>query len=95
MEDRVRDLELMSQVRTVRQQAIDDSRAGRLASVFSRSEGDERFVYVVKLLDVHPQLGKVAGRKLLSSLGVSSFQCVGDLTPDLKQQILVAVGELQ
>jgi hypothetical protein len=49
----------------------------------------------VKLLDVHPQLGKVAGRKLLSSLGVSSFQCVGDLTPDLKQQILVAVGELQ
>ncbi|CAB4657083.1 unannotated protein [freshwater metagenome] len=94
MEDRVRDLELMSQVRTVRQAAIEESRAGRLASVFSRSEGDERFIYVVKLLDVHPQLGKVAGRKLLASLGVSSFDCVGDLSPELMERILKSVGEL-
>lgn len=93
MEDRVRDLELMSQVRTVRQAAIEESRAGRLASVFSRSEGDERFIYVVKLLDVHPQLGKVAGRKLLASLGVSSFDCVGDLSPVLMERILKSVGE--
>ncbi|CAB4563867.1 MAG: hypothetical protein F2545_05435 [Actinobacteria bacterium] len=93
MEDRVRDLELMSQVRTVRQAAIEESRAGRLASVFSRSEGDERFIYVVKLLDVHPQLGKVAGRKLLASLGVSSFDCVGDLSPELMERILKSVGE--
>lgn len=93
MEDRVRDLELMSQVRTVRQAAIEESRAGRLASVFSRSEGDERFIYVVKLLDVHPQLGKVAGRKLLASLGVSSFDCVGDLSPELMEHILKSVGE--
>lgn len=93
MEDRVRDLELMSQVRTVRQAAIEESRAGRLASVFSRSEGDERFIYVVKLLDVHPQLGKVAGRKLLASLGVSSFDCVGDLSPKVMERILKSVGE--
>jgi hypothetical protein len=93
MEDRVRDLELMSQVRAVRQEAVNDARAGRLASVFSRAQGDERFVYVVKLLDVHPKLGKVAGRKLLASLGVSSFQCVGDLSPELMHEILTAVGE--
>jgi hypothetical protein len=93
MEDRVRDLELMSQVRAVRENAIEDARAGRLSSVFSRCEGDERLIYVVKLLDVHPQLGKVAGRKLLASLGVSSFQCVGDLSSGLKEQILTAVGE--
>jgi hypothetical protein len=93
MEDRVRDLELMSQVRAVRQIAIEDSRAGRLSSVFSRCEGDERFIYVVKLLDVHPKLGKVAGRKLLASLEVSSFLCLGDLSPELMQKILAAVGE--
>lgn len=94
MEDRVRDLELMSRVRTVRQAAIEESRTGRLSAVFSRSVGDERFIYVVKLLDVHPQLGKVAGRKLLASLGVSSFQCVGDLSPELMHKILHAVGEV-
>ena len=95
MEDRVRDLELMSQVRAVRHGAIEDARAGRLGAVFARCGGDERFIYVVKLLDVHPQLGKVAGRKLLSSLGVSSFQCLGDLSSELMEQILIAVGESQ
>jgi hypothetical protein len=94
MEERVRDLEMMSQVRAVRQAAIEDARSGRLASVFSRASGDERFIYVVKLLDVHPQLGKVAGRKLLASLGISSFQCVGNLSPELMQKILHAVGEV-
>ena len=94
MEERVRDLEMMSQVRAVRQAAIEDARSGRLASVFSRASGDERFIYVVKLLDVHPQLGKVAGRKLLASLGISSFQCVGNLSPKLMQKILHAVGEV-
>lgn len=93
MEDRVRDLEMMSRVRAVRQVAIEDARLGQLASVFSRASGDERFIYVVKLLDVHPQLGKVAGRKLLASLGISSFQCVGDLSAELKHKILQAVGE--
>jgi hypothetical protein len=93
MEHRVRDLEMMSQVRSVRDAAIEESRRAMLANVFSRSDGDERFIYVVKLLDVHPQLGKVAGRKLLASLGVSSFHCVGDLSENVKNHILRAVGE--
>lgn len=93
MKDKVRDLELMSKVRNARTRAVQDARRGDLASVFSRSQGDERFIYVVKLLDVHPQLGKVAGRKLLGSLGVSQFDCVSDLSPELMKKILDAVGE--
>lgn len=80
-------------MRSVRDDAVERSRRGNLASVFDDPDDFEKCIYVVKLLDVHPQLGKVAGRKLLSSLGISQFDCVGDISEQSKALILQQVGE--
>lgn len=93
MDTRSRDLETISHIRTARRDAVERSRSGNLASVLDTSDEYEKCVYVVKLLDVHPALGKVKGRRLLSSLGVSQFDCVLDVTPDVKAAILREVGE--
>lgn len=44
--------------------------------------------YVVKILDVAPGLGKVAGRRLLASLGVSPFATVADLDDVVRRSII-------
>lgn len=93
MESRVRDLETISAMRKVREQALELSRAGDLASVLLCADGLMKHIYVVKLLDVHPRLGKVVGRRLLDSLGVSHFDRVGDLGDATTAAILNAVGE--
>lgn len=93
MEDRIRDIETMRNLRAAREVAIEASRSGRLAPVLRSGSGDERHVYVVKLLDVHPRLGKVAGRRLLDELGVSHFDRVADLDAPTIEVILEKVGE--
>ncbi|MEY3805722.1 MAG: hypothetical protein RIR69_534 [Actinomycetota bacterium] len=93
MDTRSRDLETISHIRSSRHDAVERSRAGNLSSVLDSINEYERCVYVVKLLDVHPALGKVRGRRLLSSLGVSQFDCVSDLSPETKSAILREVGE--
>lgn len=68
---------------TVRRWRGEISRAVGLASsgplsVVLAAEGCGH-CYVVKVLDVHPCLGKVKGRRLLSSLGVSASTRMEDL----------------
>lgn len=92
MSDRVADLDTIAKVRDARDAAVGAARDMRLAEVFS-GDGLEQEVYVVKLLDVHPSLGKVAGRRLLDSLSVSHMHRVRDVSDADKAAILAAVGE--
>lgn len=48
--------------------------------------------YVVKLLDVMPGLGKVAGRRLLTGLGLSPFVRLADLDASLRGRLRDALG---
>ena len=49
-------------------------------------------MYVVKLLDVSPRLGKVAGRRLMADLGIEPLSRVRDLT-DPQRSALIGVVE--
>lgn len=95
MESRSRDLEMIAAIKVAREKAIECSRLGQLRSVLENPREFEQSIYVVKLLDVHPQLGKVAGRRLLSSLGVSQFDCVRDVSTETVTAILREVGEVE
>jgi hypothetical protein len=96
MESTVSDFEMVKSLRNARVTAVEKAQQGHLAQVLSVSEESlEAQAYVVKLLDVHPALGKVAGRRLLADLGVVPFTRVGQLTNEQRNGILVAVGESQ
>lgn len=94
MESRSRDLETIAAIKVAREKAVECSRLGQLRSVLDAPSEFEQTIYVVKLLDVHPRLGKVAGRRLLRSLGVSQFDCVKDVSSATVMTILREVGEL-
>jgi hypothetical protein len=96
MESTVSDFELVKSLRNARVVAVKKAHEGKLAGVLSVSDDSlEAQVYVVKLLDVHPALGKVSGRRLLADLGVVPFTRVGQLTSEQRSGILAAVGESQ
>lgn len=96
MESTVSDFEMVKSLRNARVNAVEKAQKGQLAEVLSvDAESFEAQTYVVKLLDVHPALGKVAGRRLLADLGVVPFTRVGQLTIEQCHGILVAVGEAQ
>lgn len=94
MESRTRDLETVSRLRSARQEAVAQAARGDVATLV-QSPSDSLFqqVYVVKLLDVHPRLGKVAGRRLLSELHVAPLARVCDLNPDQVKSLLAVVGD--
>lgn len=92
MESRVRDLVTVRALRSARVDAVAASAAGELASLLASTDGFTRAVYVVKILDVHPGLGKVAGRRLLAEVGVEPLARISDLTPGQTSRILEAVG---
>ena len=93
MEPRAADLALIETLRSARATAVDSSAAGSVASVLTSSDEADKFIYVVKLLDVHPALGKVAGRRVLASLGLTHFSRVGELTSAQVDAIVLACGE--
>ena len=96
MESTVSDFEMVKSLRNARVVAVKKAHEGKLAGVLSVSDDSlEAQVYVVKLLDVHPALGKVSGRRLLTDLGVVPFTRVGQLTSEQRSGILAAVGESQ
>lgn len=92
MEPRAEDLAALAHLRSVRQKAVDSAAGGDIATVLSHSDAATQCVYVVKLLDVHPSLGKVAGRRLLASLGLNHFSRISDLSPRHIETILSACG---
>jgi hypothetical protein len=96
MESTVSDFEMVKSLRNARVAAVEKAQLGRLAEVLAVADDSfEAQVYVVKLLDVHPALGKVSGRRLLADLGVVAFTRVGQLTSAQRSGILTAVGESQ
>ena len=58
--------------------ACELSSGGSLDRVLARP--DLTHPYVVKVLDVHPCLGKVSGRRLLDELGIAHMTRLADLT---------------
>lgn len=92
MESRNRDLDIVRELRSARETAVSRSSSGELAEVFSGDDGPTGSVYVVKLLDVHPRLGKVAGRRLLADIGVEPLARVADLTTEQRARILAEVA---
>ncbi len=94
MEASVRDLEVVAQLRTARRTSVNLATSGHLNAVFLMSpHSDESQVYLVKLLDVYPGLGKVAGRRLMADLGIGQFTRVSDLTAEQRIAILQGCGE--
>lgn len=93
MESRTRDLETVSRLRTARIRAVEEASRGEMGSLLQPSNTDVSQVYVVKLFDVHPKFGKVAGRRLLATLNVAPLARVADLTEQQKDNLLKAVGE--
>lgn len=94
MDSRTRDLATVEQWRNTRIEAVSSAAAGQLAAVLSHSTPEQGLVYVVKLLDVHPKLGKVSGRRLMANLGIDAFARVADLTTHQKEALLRECGEL-
>jgi hypothetical protein len=65
--------------------AVSAGATASLSSVLSRP--DVGHAYVVKVLDVHPCLGKVAGRRLMARVGVGPRVRIGELSPGARAQL--------
>lgn len=93
METRTKDLETVSRLRSARVSAVLDSKNGHLDRVLRvESTSLQAQVYVVKLLDVCPGLGKVAGRRLMADIGIAPLARVADLTDEQVTILLAAIG---
>ena len=94
MESTIRDVQRVAEIRAHRIQAVQLSSSAKLAEVFSSSSaGLYDAVYLVKLLDVHPALGKVVGRRMMDTLALPSFVTVSQLDTTQQKAILMACGE--
>ncbi len=65
----------------------------RQAVEIARQEVRVRDLYVVKVFDVHPALGKVVGRRLLASVGANQFTTLGSLDDEMLGRIEQAIQE--
>ncbi len=89
-------MEVVAQLRTSRVSAVLESSKGNVASVLDSPFGSyEAQVYVVKLLDVSPGLGKVAGRRLMAELGIGALARVRDLTEQQRRVLIDVVENLR
>ncbi len=94
MEVPLNDSMLVTRLRDGHRKAVASSASGNLSYVCSLpGDAPEAHVYVVKVLDVHPALGKVAGRRLMDTLGIDQFAHMSDLSADIKAALLLACGE--
>ena len=92
MESTNTDMEVVTQLRASRVAAVLESSRGNVASVLNASpDSYEAQVYVVKLLDVSPRLGKVAGRRLMAELGIGALSRVCDLTEQQRRALIDVV----
>ena len=93
MESTKTDMEVVAQLRTTRVTTVLESSKGNVASVLEAPHDSyEAQVYVVKLLDVSPRLGKVAGRRLMADLSISPLSRVRELT-EVQRRALIDVVE--
>ena len=92
MESTYTDMEIVAQLRTARVAAVLESSRGNVSSVLEAPHDSyEAQVYVVKLLDVSPRLGKVAGRRLMAELGIGPLSRVHELTEAQRCALIGAV----
>ena len=92
MESTNKDMEVVAQLRNARVAAVLESSKGNVASVLEAPHDSyEAQVYVVKLLDVSPRLGKVAGRRLMAELGIDPLSRVHELTEAQRCALIGAV----
>ncbi|MEY4015713.1 MAG: hypothetical protein RIS46_709 [Actinomycetota bacterium] len=92
MESTYTDMEVVAQLRNARVAAVLESSKGNVASVLRAPQDScDAQVYVVKLLDVSPRLGKVAGRRLMSDLGIAPLSRVHELTEAQCRALIEAV----
>ena len=92
MESTYTDMEVVAQLRTARVAAVLESSRGNVSSVLEAPHDSyEAQVYVVKLLDVSPRLGKVAGRRLMAELGIGPLSRVHELTEAQRCALIGAV----
>ena len=92
MESTYTDMEVVAQLRIARVAAVLESSKGNVSSVLEAAHDSyEAQVYVVKLLDVSPRLGKVAGRRLMAELGISALSRVQDLTEPQRRALIDVV----
>ena len=93
MESTKTDMEVVEQLRTARVAAVLESSKGNVATVLEAPHDSyEAQVYVVKLLDVSPRLGKVAGRRLMADLSIAPLSRVHELT-EAQRRALIDVVE--
>jgi len=88
MSNRDADLATVGRMRRAHAEMVVMSREGRLADALAETDPHRLGTYVVKILDVAPGLGKVAGRRLLGRLGVPAFARVADLDDRTRETIL-------
>ena len=96
MEAPLNDMMMVKRLREGHRTAVSRASAGNLSFVCELpADAPEAHVYVVKVLDVHPALGKVAGRRLMATLGIDQFAHISDLSAETKIALLLACGEQQ
>lgn len=96
MSQREQDLERLSQLRRSQVAAVEEASRGQLEDLMRLGNGDDRGdTYVVKILDVTPGVGKVAGRRLLARLGISEFARIRELSESERLQVLAGCRELE
>jgi len=70
------------------ERAVEAGASLPLPEVMSRD--DTGHAYLVKVLDVHPCLGKVAGRRLMAGLGLGPRTRIGEMTPGAVGSVVAA-----
>ena len=89
----MQDLETVSRLRSARIAVVAKSQQGNLQALFSSDpQSLDAQTYVVKVLDVFPGLGKVAGRRLMAEIGINPLARIADLTPHQIDMLRKATG---
>lgn len=92
MESRTQDLETVSRLRSARMSVVSLAQRGDLNAIFTPDLlSPESQAYVVKLLDVYPPLGKVAGRRLMAQCGIAPLARIADLSTEQRRALQSAI----
>ena len=95
MADRSAVIEKIEQLRVARSGVIRFASNHSLAEVLQSpspvlGEDLSSSVYVVKVLDTHPCLGKVNGRRTMAELGFQPFATVSDLSSEQRESLVAS-----
>lgn len=73
--------------------AMEDAVSGRIVDVLRVEGGDPRGeVYVVRLLESAPGIGKVAARRIAAELGHDGFTRVSELSAGEREDLVSTLG---